>query len=278
MRDNLLGLCPRHSLPELRWKLAVTLDPSSTARLSDGQYSELWMHHMSENVLNPLHGILNSNKETTWKSCQMYGGSDKYSQLGAFFCNLNCEHLSTDDQLFLCQIGVDDGSPTVNSLEILREGRWLVLNTYVQAAGGYQDIVCYRASGNNIKISVKPEVNAYGEYDCVRFMIFDADKPNFNEAVYVRTYSLPSTQEIDRVAVILCPFGDYDDDYCLNGIPVGVNNFCAYGIGNMPEKLEPNFEWFGEEFNHKNERIISRHYERYNLSYLANLRQWKKRV
>lgn len=233
---------------------------------------------MSENVLSPTHGILSSHKEKAWESCQMFGGSNKRSRLGAFYCDLNCEHISTDDQLSLCQIGVDGGDPTVNSLEIVREGPWLVFNTYVEASGGYRDIVCRRASGKNIKISVKPEVNACGEYDHIRFMVYDADLPDMYEAMYVRTYSLPSSQSIDRVAMILRPYGDCGDDYSPCGIPVGVNNFHAYGIGKMSEILKPNFEWFGEDFGHKNEWIINRHYESYKMNRLVNLKQWKENV
>lgn len=233
---------------------------------------------MNENILSPTYGILNPKNEKAWESCQMYGSNDKGSPLGTFYCDLDCGHISTDDQLLLCQIGVDGGDSTVNSLEIVREGAWLIFNTYVEAAGGYQDIISRHASGKSIKVSIRPEVNADGEYDHIRFMVYDADIQDVIEAMYVRTYSLPSSQRIDRVAMILRPDGCYGDDYSPCRIPVGVNNFRAYGIGDIPGKLKPNFEWFGEEFGHKNERIVSRHYESYKLNRLANLKQWKETV
>lgn len=232
-----------------------------------------WTYRMSENVLCRINAAFNNRNEKPIESCQMFGGQDKRSLLGAFFCDLNCEHISPDDRLLLCQAGRDENDGvTINYLEIGRHDRSLVFNTYVEAAGGYQDIICRRASGKNIKLSIRPEANSRGIYGRVRFMVYDADIPDFYEAMFVRTYALPSPQSIDRVAMILEPSGGPGGDYRPCGIPVGVNNFRAYGTGSMPELLKPNFEWLGG----KDARIASRHYEGYKLNVLANLKQWKE--
>lgn len=215
----------------------------------------------------------------TWGSCQAFGGRDKRTALGAFYGDLNCQFISPDDMLLLCQVGeAADGEPTVNRLEVRRRSECLAIRTYVEALGGFRDVACRKSSDRNIKIAIKPEADSGGSYRRIRFLIYDADHPNTREAAYARVYALPKPQSIDRVAVVLRPCDGYGEDYRPSSLPVGIDNFRACSTGEMPEILKPNFEWHGEEHGHSQGRIVSRHYESYKLNVLANLKQWKEKV
>jgi len=234
---------------------------------------------MNDNTLFQAHHVKDLLKENVWKSCQMFGGHDKRSLLGAIYCDLDCQNISTDDRLLLCQVGRGcSGEPAINYLEIRREDTSLIFETYIGATGKLRDTIRRPSSHKNIKLSIKPETDRHGSYTRVHFIVYDADDPDIYDAMFSRTYGVPGPQSIDRIAVMLkscCT----SEDYRPSGVPAGVNNLRSYGIGETPEILKPNFEWYGEEIPCKGGyHIVSRHYEGYKLNTLANVKQWKEKI
>ena len=209
----------------------------------------------------------------------MFGGHDKRSLLGAIYCDLDCQNISMDDRLLLCQVGRDcSDEPAINYLEIRREDSSLIFESHIGATGKQRDTIRRPSSHKNIKLSIKPETDRHGSYTRVRFIIYDADDPDLYEAMFTRTYGFSGPQNIDRIAVMLKTC-DNGVDYHPSGVPVGVNNLRSYGIGETPEILKPNFEWHGEEIPCKGGyHIVSRHYEGYKLNTLANVKQWKEKI
>jgi hypothetical protein len=215
-----------------------------------------------------------------WKSCQMFGGQDKRSRLGATYCDLDCRYIAMNDKLLLCQIGIDEsGEPVVNYIEIRRDDRSLFFETHIGAGGEAGGIICRPASHRNIKLSIKPETCRDGSYGRVRFIVYDPDLADINNAMYVKTYETPFLQKIDRIAIMLMPYHGYGPDYRPCGFPVGFNNLRSYGTERVPEKLKLNFEWREEEYDcGKGNRIVSRHSESYKLNTLVNVKQWKEKI
>jgi len=238
------------------------------------------MYKMSDKRLCQAPRNMISQKETALNSCQVFGGQDKRSVLGAIYCDLDCQYMSTYDTLLICQIGREiNGDAATNFLEIWREDASLFFGVHVGEVFEARDVTCRPASHRNIKLSVKPETNRHGSYNRIQFIIYDADNPDIYEAMYFRSYNTPGPQSIDRIAVILKPRIGYSKDYRPCGFPVGVNNLRSYGTREIPEILKHNFEWHGEELQFmKGCRIVSRHYESYKLNTLVNLKQWKEKI
>jgi hypothetical protein len=238
------------------------------------------MYKMSENHLCQIPCNVISPKETVLKSCQVFGGQDKRSVLGAIYCDIDCQYMSPYDTLLICQIGREsNGNTATNFLEIWREDASLFFGIHVGSVFEAQDIAYRPASHKNIKLSIKPEIDEHGSYSHIHFIVHDADDPDIYDAMYFRSYHIPEPQSIDRIAVILTPRIGYSKDYRPCGFPVGVNNLRSYGTREIPEILKPNFEWYGEEVQIKKGcRIVSKHYESYKLNALVNLKQWKEKI